>query len=264
MKKFFILLAVLIFWGAISFFFSFEESTDSEISQQRFVGLTEEEAKKRHQAEAENDSLPLAEEAEKDQPFNQEIATLEIPFIVQAPFSEWDNPIFQDGCEEAVVLMSVYWAWDKELNRDIARQEIIAMARYQEKNYGEARDTSVEDTLERLIGGYFDHHSAFLKKGISISDIIGELKKGRAIIVPVNGRALNNPYFTQPGPERHNLVIKGYDYKTKEFITNDPGVGKGEGYRYPEEILHSAIRDYPTGYHKPITSIKKIMIIVEK
>ncbi len=35
---------------------------------------------------------------------------LDIPFTPQAPFGEWSNPIYQDGCEEAVRLIAVRWA----------------------------------------------------------------------------------------------------------------------------------------------------------
>jgi hypothetical protein len=58
------------------------------------------------------------------------------------------------------------------------------------------------------------------------------------------------------------LVIRGYDPATKEFITNDPGTRKGEGYRYPEQIIYAAWRDYPSGDHEPILNINKNMIVV--
>ena len=58
------------------------------------------------------------------------------------------------------------------------------------------------------------------------------------------------------------LVVTGYDAEKKEFITNDPGTRKGAGYRYPEQVLFDAIREYPTGKHVPITINRKAMIIV--
>lgn len=84
------------------------------------------------------------------------------------------------------------------------------------------------------------------------------------MVVPTNGRALGNPNFTAPGPERHMLVLIGYDPETKEFITNDPGTRQGRHYRYHEEVLFSAIRDYPTGDRVPITSVSKPGIIVSR
>ena len=42
-----------------------------------------------------------------------------VPFTSQAPSGQWDNPVYQDGCEEAAALMAVYWAEGKILNKNI-------------------------------------------------------------------------------------------------------------------------------------------------
>ena len=99
---------------------------------------------------------------------------------------------------------------------------------------------------------------------VSIAGMIAELEAGNIIIAPTNGRKLNNPNFSNLGPERHMVLIRGYDYNKKEFITNDPGTKRGEAYRYPEKNLFNAIRDYPTGNHVPIKISKKTMIIIYK
>ncbi len=138
------------------------------------------------------------------------------------------------------------------------------MAEYQKKNYGEYRDTSAEDTVARITKGYFAYSQAEVRRGITINDIINELGKGNLVITPMDGQRLKNPHYTPPGPERHMLVIRGYDSKTKEFITNDPGTRLGEKYRYKEEVLYNAIRDYLTGYHLPIGKEEKVMIVVKK
>jgi len=208
--------------------------------------------------------MPKEEVLLKEIPLKKENYLLDIPFICQAPYAEWDNSIFQDGCEEAASLMVVYWALDKKLDKNIAQEEIIAMAEYQKEEFGQAQDTSAEDTNKRLIKGYFGYSNAEVKRNINISDIIKEIGKGNAVIVPANGQLLGNPYFTQPGPERHNLIIRGYNKDTKEFITNDPGTRKGEEYHYNQDILYNAIRDYPTGYHEPIEIINKTMIVIKK
>jgi len=80
----------------------------------------------------------------------------------------------------------------------------------------------------------------------------------------MNGQKLKNPFFTPPGPLEHMIVIIGYDYQTNEFITNDSGTKHGQNYRYKENILFEALRDYPTGNHKPIIDIQKNIIIVQK
>jgi len=81
--------------------------------------------------------------------------------------------------------------------------------------------------LDRIIKGYFNYANAQFIANISIQDIINILKKHELLIMPTNGQLLSNPYFTPPGPERHNLLINDYDAQTKEFITNDPGTKNG-------------------------------------
>jgi len=160
--------------------------------------------------------------------------------------------------------MAVYWAEGKILDQSAAEGAIARIADYEEKNYGGYHDTSVEDTAKRIIQGYFGSANFEVKKDIAIKDIIDQVKNGRLVIAPFDGRRLGNPYYTAPGPERHNLVIRGYDSAKKEFITNDPGTKRGEGYRYNEEILYNALRDYPTGDHQPIVQIEKNIIAVWK
>jgi hypothetical protein len=192
-----------------------------------------------------------------------EIIILDVPFTSQAPLAEWNDPRQQDGCEEAAALMAVRWARGQTLTRQEAKEEILAASKYEQEMYGEYRDASATDTAERIIKGYFGYEDYEVKKITSAKDIITELRQGRVTIVPMHGQKLKNPFYTQPGPERHMLVICGYDFITKEFITNDNGTRKGEKYRYPEDIFYEAIRDYPTGYHVPIEQVNKVMIIVK-
>lgn len=188
-----------------------------------------------------------------------------VPFLIQAPFSEWKDPRQQDACEEAASLMAISWATDiTKISKFEAKEKILDIVKYQIENIGEYRDTSATDTLKYIINGYFNYQKTRLEKNITLENIIKELASGNLIIVPVNGQKLSNPYFTQPGPERHMIVLRGYDTTKKEFIANDPGVGRGEKYRYPQKILWVAIRDYETGYHIPIIEIKKIIIVIEK
>ncbi|NCP17266.1 hypothetical protein CO134_03545 [Candidatus Kuenenbacteria bacterium CG_4_9_14_3_um_filter_39_14] len=205
------------------------------------------------------DKLPDNREVDK---ILTAITVLDVPFTPQAPHGEWDNPIYQDACEETSALMAIYWLRGKSLTKTEANRKIVDLANWQTENYGEYRDTSAADTVERIFKGYFGYEDVQAKKNISLQDIIDESQKGKLVIVPANGRALANPYYTAPGPERHNLVIRGYDQATDEFITNDPGTSRGELYRYRSAVLFNAIRDYSTGYHLPIEGIEKNMIVV--
>jgi len=188
----------------------------------------------------------------------------DVPFTAQAPFGKWSDPRQQDGCEEASSLIAVSWARSQALTPQKSLDAILNISHFQSDKYSEFRDTSAADTTKRIIHDYFDYPESLVKNISSAPEIISELAQGNLIIAPMDGRKLGNPYFTPPGPERHMLVIRGYDSTKEQFITNDPGTRRGENYRYPRDVLFAAIRDYPTGYHIPITSVIKNIIVVSK
>ncbi len=187
-----------------------------------------------------------------------------VPFTSQAPTGNWDDERQQDGCEEASALMAVYWAQGKSLNSTIALEKILGASDYEQNTHGEFRDISVDDAVQWIYKEYFKFNKVVAKKNVSLNDIIIELGKGNVVVVPANGQKLGNPYFTAPGPERHMLLIRGYDKAKKQFITNDPGTKRGQGYRYDENVLYEAILSYPTGHHEPIIKVSKDIIVVSK
>jgi hypothetical protein len=188
----------------------------------------------------------------------------DVPFTSQAPFGDWKDPREQDGCEEAASLIAVSWARNQKLTPVIALEQIFAIAKYETDNFGQYTDTSAQDTHSRIIQGYFNYPNSEVISINTVSDLITPLNQGKLVIVPTNGWLLGNPNFTAPGPERHNLVLRGYDRLKKEFISNDPGTRKGENYRYPQDVLFNALRDYPTGEHLPITTISKTAILISR
>lgn len=174
-----------------------------------------------------------------------------VPFSSQAPLGGWSDPRQQDACEEASSLMAMAWVkgiTGRDKNQWL--EEILKLSDFQKEKYGEYRDASVEDIVTRIFIDYFSYEKVFIKEALSAESIILELEAGNLVIIPTNGQALKNPNFTAPGPERHMLVVKGYDYESKEFITNDPGTRNGADYRYEKELLFKAIRNYKTGYHE--------------
>jgi hypothetical protein len=187
---------------------------------------------------------------------------LNIPFTPQAPFANWKDIRQGAGCEEASILMVMRWVQGKSLTPTEAEKEIIDISDFEKEKYGEFRDLSASGTVQ-LIKDYFNYQNVELVENIGAEDIKNELKKGNAAIVSVNGQLLKNPFYTPPGPVQHMLVIKGYDEKTKEFITNDSGTKRGENYRYNEEIVENALQDYPSGYHEPIVAVNKVMIVIK-
>lgn len=189
----------------------------------------------------------------------------DVPFTSQAPLAEWDDQRQQDGCEEASALMAVMWARGEEvLTTREARSTLLEISDFELKSFGTFRDTDVHDTATRILSGYFDFDDYVIRDDVVLDDIIQVLMQGNIVLLPMDGQKLGNPNFTPPGPDRHMLVVVGYDPTAEEFITNDPGTRNGENYRYAQDVLFGAIRQYPTGDHIALDSTlpQKSMIVI--
>lgn len=181
-----------------------------------------------------------------------------VPFTSQAPFGDWSDQRFQDGCEEASMIMARHWLLGNALTPHSVTQDILALSSWQMEEYGTFRDTSAEDT-QRTLDKYFKI-SAVLSYEVTEYNIKQALSSGGVVLIPSNGAVLDNPYYSAP-PVHHMIVIVGYDDTTKEFITNDPGTRRGEGYRYAYSTVLAAAQDYPTGDHIE-TSIRNPAMLV--
>ena len=71
---------------------------------------------------------------------------------------------------------------------------------------------------------------------------------------------LGNPYYKQPGPIYHALVLKGYT-KDGKFITNDPGTKRGADYLYDPQVILNAMHEWNSG---DVEHGRKMAIVVEK
>ena len=202
--------------------------------------------------------VPVIPEPVVQIPISYEIP---VPFTVQAPYGEWSNPVFQDACEEASLIMAAAWVKGEALTKETAKKQIEVLAKLQKEKFGHSVDTSIEDTAW-LFQEFSTQKSFAVEKKITIERMKVALAEGSILIVPTDGRKLKNPNFKTPGPPRHMLVVTGYDDAAEEFIVNDPGTRKGEGYRYTQSVLYDAILDYPTGKHADATSQDKVMLKV--
>lgn len=156
--------------------------------------------------------------------------------------------------------MAVHFRWGVPLTPDIASIEMQIIKQFEEIVFKRYKDTSIEESalvLQKLFG--FDGVRTRLV--VSADDIRAELALGHLVIVPVSGRMLGNPYFTPPGPRYHMLVVRGFDDATKEFITNDPGTRRGNGFRYGYSTLFTALHDWHNGN---IEQGEKRIMVVEK
>jgi hypothetical protein len=189
-----------------------------------------------------------------------------VPFTAQAPLGEWSDARQQDGCEEASVAMAMAWVnGENNITKEEWLARLLAIADFEQDKYGENRDVALEDVVGWIFKDYYGYNKVLIKTVASSSDILRELERGNVVLIPTNGQALKNPNFKVPGPEEHMILIKGYDYKTGQFIANDPGTRRGENYHYSSEIIFKAIRSYETGYKLPFPqTLAREMIVVEK
>ena len=194
------------------------------------------------------------------------ILNITVPFTTQAPLVNWADPRQQDGCEEAVAVMAMAWVKGEGLKTKITPAEfekrILALSDFQEEKYGEYRDTGLSDMLVWIFQDYFQYDKAVIKDVASSDDILRELEKGNIVLLPMAGQELKTPNFKAPGPPTHMILVKGYDYQTQEFITNDPGTRLGADYRYPATRVYEAIQVYPTGYHQAVLERTRAMLII--
>lgn len=188
----------------------------------------------------------------------------DVPFTAQAPTGDWSDERQQDGCEEASALMAMAWVKGEGITNAHALEQIIALSDYEQAQYGEFRDISLADIKQWIFEDYFKYSKIEHQKNISAEDIITALQDNSVVLLPLQGQRLGNPYFSPPGPERHMLLVKGYDPKTGEFITNDPGTRRGADYRYSVATIMNAILVYPTGHHEPANESLKEMLVVKK
>ena len=172
-------------------------------------------------------------------------AGISVPFVLQAPHSRWVQP-YEDACEEAVIVMlDAFFRNDTrdKLPADEARTRILRIVELEQNVLGYDKDTSIA-TMIKLVNEHFDF-GAYAVRNPSLEEIKAEIDRGFPAVIPVWGRALikSNPYFRKPGPRYHTILITGYDDAKSEFVTQEPGVGRGRNFRYPYAALMGAMGD---------------------
>ena len=258
LKIFFILALIFGAW----FFLRPEESPEEKISNQ--TSIQEEVVVEEKASQAQNNIKIEEPQKPLEEIIEPQIILLNAPFLAQAPFGQWDDPIYQDACEEASLITAILWARGVEsISKEEASAEIKKFSDFELEKYNNFYDHSAADTAQ-IMKDYFGYYNIKIQENITTKDIVAELEKGNLVIVPINGQILKNPFYTPPGPDRHMLVVVGYDFQSEEFITNDVGTRQGQGFRYKKDVLEMSIRDYPTGHKEPISGVLKNMIVVWK
>ncbi len=180
----------------------------------------------------------------------------DIPFIVQAPFGDWNGP-FQNACEEASILMISQMHRPLLLSPLDIKNQIVAFIDYE--NQHEISSSMNIVTVQDLLKSLFSVQS-YLIENPTLDVMKRQLVDG-VLIAPMSGEILANPQFRRPFPPYHMLVITGYDDAKKEFIVNDPGTKLGANYRYSYTTIINALHDW-TGSRETVRSGDRRLLLV--
>ena len=183
---------------------------------------------------------------------------LKVPFVSQAPFAAWDHKD-EEACEEAALLMAHrYYTGRSISNKDDARSGIDQIIEWEKANLGGVWESTTAAEVARIAKGMLGYQGAHTIANPDVDTIKAAVSAGNPVLVPAAGRELHNPFFKQPGPLYHMLVIKGYD--ENEFITNDPGTRRGADYRYKYTTVLTANHDWNGG---DVGTGAKVMVILK-
>lgn len=178
-----------------------------------------------------------------------------VPFQTQAPFGEWDT-LHDEACEEAALILAYYYLEGKNLTAQIMENEIQAMVAWQIDYFGSHKDLTIAE-LQDMAKKYYQLDSR-IENSITIEEIKKEISQDHLVIVPTAGRLLGNPYYRQPGPVYHMLLVIGYDNST--IIVQDIGTRRGSNYKYSQKILFNAIHNW-AGSPENIEKGAKTMLV---
>ncbi|OGM97345.1 MAG: hypothetical protein A2735_03175 [Candidatus Yanofskybacteria bacterium RIFCSPHIGHO2_01_FULL_41_21] len=187
--------------------------------------------------------------------------SLKVPFTPQAPTGNWDE-LHNEACEEAsAIMVAAYFSGDTraKLPATEVEEEITALTNWQQTHFGYYLDTTTAETAE-MIRSFYNLKTTIITD-YTEKDIKDALNANKLVILPINGRLIGNPYYRQPGPIYHMLVVRGYT--ATQLITNDPGTRNGESYKYSFTTLKNAPADWDHSIDT-ISENKSLMIVVSK
>lgn len=170
---------------------------------------------------------------------------IRVPFVVQAPFGNWDAE-HQEACEEASILMVLGAFGSRDIPPSPAMQDsLLQVLLRRAEELGFPVDLTAEQAA-LLLRDADPSLTVRLLLRPTADDLKQLLDAGSLIIVPAAGRLLHNPYFRRPGPQYHMLVLRGYTVDGMA-ITNDPGTKHGASFVYPWATLLHANHDWNGG-----------------
>jgi hypothetical protein len=248
-KKIYILLAILLVAGFTYYYFSRDKFEDKiEIPKaQTYEDIkanttTTVPDKNPTNTPIKNDNTNTVTEPVVKPVENLAAVNLAVPFSSQAPTANWAEP-FQNACEEASLLMVDYYYANKKMPDKLAVEKIlVAMVDWEIQTWGVHPELPIAKEAELALAMY--NQKTEIVNDLTVEKIKDLLRQGRPVIVPADGKKLDNPNFRNGGPVYHMLVIKGFT--GDKFITNDPGTRLGADFIYTQSNLMYSIADWDT------------------
>ena len=158
-------------------------------------------------------------------------------------------------------MVSAYFSGDRrtKIPATEVENQLTTLTQWEQERFGYYLDTTVKETAEMIRSVY--NLKTSIVSNYTEKDIKDALNANKLVILPVNGRKIGNPYYKQPGPIYHMLVVRGYT--ATQLITNDPGTKNGESYKYSFTTLKNAPADWDHATNT-IDESKSLMIVVSK
>ena len=204
---------------------------------------------------------PEAGQPSTETPENPTSLNLLIPFTPQAPTGNWDL-LHNEACEEASAIMAAaYFSGDTrtKIPAEEVEKQISDLTTWLDQRFGYHLNTTAKETAQMIEGFYGLKAEVF--SNYTLQDIKNQLNLNHIVILPVNGQMIGNPYYKQPGPIYHMLVVRGYD--GTKIITNDSGTKRGENYSYSFSTIQNSAADWDHATDT-IDESKTVMIVVSK
>ncbi len=201
-------------------------------------------------ANTSTNSRPVVNENIEPLVVTRDQINLNVPFTSQAPTANWAEP-FQNACEEASLMMVYYYYQNKKMpDKSAVEKIIIDMVDWQINNWGSHPELPISKEADLALAMY--NQKTEIVSDLTVAKIKSLLDQGKPVIVPADGKKLNNPNFRNGGPAYHVLVIKGYT--GDKFITNDPGTRLGADFIYTQDNLMYSIADWDEAKHAAVGS----------
>jgi hypothetical protein len=122
---------------------------------------------------------------------------------------------------------------------------ILQLVDWSTRTLGYYQHTTAAETA-RYLREALGYRRVEVEYEVGVDRIAHHVRAGRPVIVPLAGRELGNPYYTQPGPVYHMLVVKGIA-ENGDVITNDVGTRHGRNLTYAPDVFEAAMHEVPLG-----------------